>query len=356
MSSNGTKPRSDKAGLATLWNEFWFAPMPAFNFAFFRTVLGLLAFVWFATLAPDFNAFFAQESLAPDPIPGRGVINIFRWFPSDVSLQVGLATALVVSTMLVVGYKSRIAGPILAVLVASFMAENRMLWNAGDNLLQSLCLLFGVYCLLTPSSDLDVSLRRSAQTASSFKVGRIWFLQMVRIQMSIVYLVAFLTKIPGTSWRDGTATMTVFRLTTLERFATPAWLETNYFVANFLTWSSLALEGLLPFLLWNRRTRPYAIVAAVLFHIAIDFALAIGLFSWIMVLGLSTFLNPNFGSTFLQIFRNSPAAHPAHPALQTPTLRALDLYDTRPERPLTTSNTTLNGASNARKKRQCDEH
>ncbi len=285
---------------AAQWRGFWLAPMPSAGFALFRTGLGVLTFLWFATLIQDLDAFFGADSLALAPIAGKGTFNVYRLFPpSSGVLWLGVGLGLVASTMLIIGRNTRAAGPFLAILFASTMAENRMLWNAGDDLLQTFCLLFGLYCLLTPSADLDTPLRSSFHLNKPLRTGRVWLFQMIRIQMSIVYLVAGVAKIPGAAWRDGTATITVFRLETLERFPTPGFLETNFYVANIATWSTLVLECSLPLLLWNKRSRPYAVVAAVVFHIAIDWTLAIGLFSWIMILGLSAFWHPgsDTGST-----------------------------------------------------------
>ncbi len=283
--------------IAGLINRFWFAPTPAFNFALFRTGLGLVAFVWFATLIPDFAAFFGDGSLTIPQRPGRGAFNIFHLLRSDTYLWIGLALGMLASSGLIVGKLTRIGGPVLGVLIPAFMAESPMIWNAGDTLLQTFCLLFGVFCLLTPSADLDTPLRASAGSDTSLTTGRLWFFQMLRIQMTIVYLIAFLAKIPGSMWRDGTATMVAFRLETMQRFPVPASFEDNFFVGNFTTWGALALEGSLPFLLWNRRTRSAAVVAAVIFHLMIDWSMTIGLFSWVMIIGLTSFLGPDFGTS-----------------------------------------------------------
>ena len=275
------------------FSRFWLAPAPAFNFALFRTGLGLVAFVWFATMIPDFSTFFGGGSLAIPQTPGRGAFNIFHVLQSDTYLWIGLALGLLASCGLIVGKLTRIGGPMLAVLIPGFMAESPMIWNAGDTLLQTFCLLFGIFCLLTPSADLDTPLRASAGSDSPLATGRLWFFQMVRIQMTLVYLIAFLAKVPGSMWRDGTATMVAFRLETMQRFPVPASFENNFFVGNFTTWGALILEGSLPFLLWNRRTRSAAVVAAVIFHLMIDWSMTIGLFSWVMIVGLTSFLGPD---------------------------------------------------------------
>lgn len=277
------------------FSRFWLAPMPAFNFALFRTGLGLATFIWFATLIPDFTTFFGEGSLAIEQLPGKGTFSVYHLFKSDIYLWIGLTLAILASGTLIAGRLTRIGGPVLGVLVPSFMAENRMLWNAGDDLLQTFCLLFGIFCLLTPSADLDTSLRGARGSDSTLTTGRMWFFQMVRIQISIVYLIAFLAKIPGSMWRDGTAAMVALRLETMQRLPVPALFENNLLVGNLTSWGTLVLEGALPFLLWNQRTRSAAIAAAVVFHLMIDWSMTIGLFSWVMILGLTTFLTPVSG-------------------------------------------------------------
>jgi len=257
------------------WSRFWFAPASAFNFALFRTGLGLVTFVWFVTLIPDFDAFFGPEGIGLQPAPRSQWFTIFTWFDSPVFIRITVWLGLIASGMLIAGKLTRVGGPALAIFVPSIMAENQILWNAGDDLLQTFCLLFGLYCLLTPSNSLDIplQLRDPASNLRRLRNGHTWFFQLVKVQMAAVYLVAFISKVPGSA-----------------RFPTPSIFENNFFVGNLFTWTSLMLEGLLPLLLWKKKTRVYAIAAAVTFHLAIDWTLTIGLFSWIMILGLSAFL------------------------------------------------------------------
>jgi len=285
----------------------------AFNFALFRTGLGLLTFIWLVTLLPDFDAFFGTGSLAMERSPGTGWFSIFQWFESDTFLQIGLGLGLAASGTLIFGKLTRVGGPALALLIPSIMTDNLLLWNAGDHLLQTLLLLFGFYCLLTPSSDLDTPLQFQEPASKDRLLSNsgVWLFQLVKIQMAIVYLVAFIAKVPGSTWRDGTASMIVFRLENMERFHTPGWLETNFLIGNTITWASLALEAALPILLWKRSTRPYAIAAAAVFHLVIDWTLTIGLFSWIMILGLTAFLPSDLSARLQSMGRRLKTYRPS---------------------------------------------
>lgn len=267
--------------LSARWQYWWFTPAAPQRIVIFRTGLGLITLLWFATLLPDAADFFGRASLAPQELRLTGKFTIYRWFDFDRAVHMGLWIGVLASGCLLMGKFTRVAGPVIAVLVTSTMAENPVLWNAGDGLLQTFVVLFGLYCLLTPSPNLQA--------------GPVWFFQLVKLQMTVVYLIAFISKVPGSTWREGTAVMSVFRLDGLERLPTPDFLETNFLLGNVLTWGALLLEGALPVLLWRRSTRLFAVGSAVVFHLIIDWALAIGLFSWVMILGLLAFIESTDG-------------------------------------------------------------
>lgn len=295
--------------IADKWNQFWFSPIESsFNFSIFRTGLGVIAFIWLATFIPDLTTFFGNSGLDPSPFYQTTRLGIFRLLTADIFLWIGLLLGLVASGLMIWGRYVKFAGPTLAVLVASFMGENRLLWNAGDEVLRTFTLFFAVFCLLTPSYVLDTPIGKAAKLNVSLPEGRNWLFRLVQIQMTIIYLVTFLAKIPGESWRNGTAAMTMFRLESMERFYVPGFLESNFFLGNLITWATLILEGTLPFLLWNRRARPYAVAAGVAFHLIIAWSISIGIFSWVMILGYVPFLSAGFLGNARRVFRRDTAA------------------------------------------------
>ncbi len=75
-------------------------------------------------------------------------------------------------------------------------------------------------------------------------------------------------------------------------FLPVSWFDAAWFVKS-ITWTSLALELILPFALWWPPTRRLAVVVGILFHLAIEATLNLFLFEWIMILGLIAFLQPH---------------------------------------------------------------
>lgn len=263
-----------------------FAPMPQHPYVLFRTMVGLVGLVWFTTLVPDLTALFGENGLYPDPAYDGANLGLFQWFTGDIWLYVAAFGGIASSISMLFGRAVRLAGPMLAILVFAFMADNWILWNSGDQLFRTVSVLFGCYCLLTPSAVLNVGWKPESVT------GPIWLFRLLQIQLTIIYLVTFFEKVGGESWRNGTATITVFRMETLDRFPVPELFLTNIGLANIMTWSVLVVEGLLPVLLWNSRTRRWMIMIGVSFHLVIDWTLNIGIFSWIMIAVYCTFLQP----------------------------------------------------------------
>jgi hypothetical protein len=70
-------------------------------------------------------------------------------------------------------------------------------------------------------------------------------------------------------------------------------------VSTVLTFSTLALEFCLPFLLWTRRTRRAGIVLGLLLHAGFDYALRLGFFFWVMAIGYIAFLTPSEAARIL---------------------------------------------------------
>lgn len=57
-----------------------------------------------------------------------------------------------------------------------------------------------------------------------------------------------------------------------------------------MSWGGAAYDLLIPFLLWTRRTRPLALLLALGFHLTVWALFPIGIFPWLMLLGLLPFL------------------------------------------------------------------
>ena len=88
----------------------------------------------------------------------------------------------------------------------------------------------------------------------------------MQFQVCLVYGAGFLANLRGSMWRDGTAVYIVQQLSEFERFPMPDFLH-SVWASRWLTWGTLALEGLFPILVWFKETRLPILATLVLFHL-----------------------------------------------------------------------------------------
>ena len=271
----------------TRWNAFWFTERDERTLTVLRLGLGGLLFAWALSLAPDLPAFFSAGGILPEP-------RLVTRRPSLLSLGgdawlFGLYGALLVAAAAVfAGWRVRVFAPLLWLLVVSFQARNPLLWNAGDSLLR----VFAAYLALQAvwTGDLGGPLR-AAPLGRPGRLAPYWGVRLFQLQMTAVYAFAALDKLRGETWRDGSAVPRALRLAEFQRFPVPGFVQEAPWGA-LLTWGTLGLELALPLLLWWPRSRAAAIAAAIAFHLALDYGLRIGFFSFAMALGCLAFLPP----------------------------------------------------------------
>jgi len=283
----GATPTIDLLGalFAVQWKRltgFLFPQISGATVAAFRTVLGLINLVWLATLLPDLEWFYGFRAVNP-PLPfERGRWNVFLLVDSEVWVGPAVALGILAALGLITGRAVRLSALVLAVLTTSLIRENSLIWNAGDGLLRIVTVLFALGCLVTPKAALTTRLFGTLDETGR----RVWpqvpgfALRLAQLQLTAIYLSAVVEKLPGERWQDGTAAAMALKLETMERFWTPDFLTESLLVANALTWSTLFLELALPFWLWTKRTRMFAIIAGVSMHAAFDYGLHIGVFSY----------------------------------------------------------------------------
>jgi hypothetical protein len=78
-------------------------------------------------------------------------------------------------------------------------------------------------------------------------------------------------------------------------------------IANLMTYGTLAVEGSLAVLVWNRRARPWVLLAGVFLHLGIELTIRVGFFSLGMITLYLVFLDPDWAAAHLLAFRKRQA-------------------------------------------------
>ncbi|MCF8714945.1 HTTM domain-containing protein [Joostella atrarenae] len=128
-----------------------------------------------------------------------------------------------------------------------------------------------------------------------------WTIDSIKLLLGIVYFYAGLAKL-NSDW--------LFKAMPLK-----IWLPTQYdlpligsllqqeWMHYFLSWSGAAYDLSIPFLLLNKKTRPYAFFAVVFFHVLTRILFPIGMFPFIMIVSALVFFDASFHIKILEFLR-----------------------------------------------------
>jgi hypothetical protein len=244
-----------------------------------RIAVGLLTIGWTLSLLPDAATFLGSSGVQrelPTYDSGAWVVQLG---PPYVVLTVLLAAAVA----LAVGWRTRVASVVVAVLLLAIQRRDPWIINSGDLLLRELAF----FVMLMPAGEtwsLDAR-RRGVE-----RLRAPWALRLVQLQISALYLFSVWAKVRGHAWNDGTAVGIALQLEDLQRLAAPDWLATSLLASALLTYSSLAVEAALAFGLWLPRLRYWVMAAGIGLHLGIETSLLIGWFSLAVICSYVAFV------------------------------------------------------------------
>lgn len=285
------------------WRRFWFEPQSTSSLALYRIAYGTLVILWAISLTPDLQAFAGGAGVAPDPSRLPWPWSVLWSADATHALAAGCLTLVVLAACaVVVGWHTRVATVLLAVTVVALQQRNPLILNSGDVLLR----LEGIYLMLAPAgAALSIDQRRMGGNGWCTSTRAPWALRLVQVQVTVMYLSTALAKVVGGAWLAGTAMWSVWHLEELQRMPTvAAWMAAPGIV-RAASVGTLVLEVAIGVLVWSRRARPWVLFLGVVFHLAIDATMMVGVFSWAVLVAYLTFLPPDVGDRVVSTFREA---------------------------------------------------
>jgi hypothetical protein len=178
--------------------------------------------------------------------------------------------------------------------VISFERRNPFIFNSGDAVIRNT----SFFLMLAPAGaalSLD-RLRRGRSGFWTFPTRSYWPIRLMQIQLCVIYLAAVWAKVRGVTWNDGTAVAYALRIDDLARFPLPHFVAESPLIVGLATYATLAVELSLPILVWNRKARPFVLLAGLGMHMSIDYRIMVGFFSYAMIVMYLSFLPPERAS------------------------------------------------------------
>jgi hypothetical protein len=207
-------------------------------------------------------------------------LNLLTVIPQDDAwIEALFWISLSSAVLLTLGLLTRINSVLVFVCLTSIQQRNLYILHGGDTFLR----LAGFFLMFAPAGaavSLDRMIRiRRGKESRNIQPRSPWAQRMIQLQLSFMYVMAFLLKIEGTPWLLGTALFYVYHLDELRRFPLP----TGFFRPTVLKlggWFAIGLEFSLGFLIWVKEFRYVLLALGLLFHLWLEYSLNIPMFQW----------------------------------------------------------------------------
>jgi hypothetical protein len=119
-----------------------------------------------------------------------------------------------------------------------------------------------------------------------------WNIDVLKLMMAILYFYAGLAKI-NSDWLLHALPLKIW-LPARNDMSVIGFLFNYAWVPYLFSWFGCIYDLSIPFLLWKNRTRPFAYLAVIVFHLLTAILFPIGMFPHIMIVAALIFFSPNF--------------------------------------------------------------
>ena len=291
-----------------IYNNFFNIFKPWFqvdsrSLGIFRILLGILCFIDITRRWDFIDVFYTNNSIisASSSNSYYKMFTLLTSFTKSWEVHIFLFIGIIGSICLTIGYKTKLAHIISAIVIISLHNRAIILENAADMFFNSI-LIWTLFLPLGISYSID-ALKKSLsdfkdnsienlndKNLGINKPSKIYSLAYFAIlyQISAIYFFTALNK-SGYDWNNGSA---VYKMFQLDTFLTPVgFFMRDYItptVSKFLTYSTIYLEYSIPILLfipfYSYIFRFVAVIALTIFHTTIRMSVKIGLFSQTMMI------------------------------------------------------------------------
>jgi hypothetical protein len=258
-----------------------------------RIALALVLLIDLLRRIPDLTLWYSNHGLLTNHVllwrpPTQWMFSLFFLASWEDEAALGFILCGIVYAALLVGWRTRLFQFLSAIAVWSLHGRVTLVENGGDWMLSELAL----WTMFLPlGRRFSVDALRAARAAPDAPADETPVLSVavlaLLVQLAVSYLFNALHK-GGATWRQGTAVHVVLHQ---DRMVTAfgVWMRPHMTLglSRVLTYSSLAMETALPFLILSPLrqsvTRRLAIVFMVSLHLGLQLFINVGVFSLVMM-------------------------------------------------------------------------
>jgi predicted DCC family thiol-disulfide oxidoreductase YuxK len=296
--------RRPVAAVHQAWCLLWFQNASTMPLEIARAGIGALLLVHYCWATPRLFEFWTDAGWMPLWVamqwnnPG---LSLFFYFTAPWQLVAFHIFFLLCCLAFMVGWRTSWVKWVLYIGKLSYDYRNQVLPYGADLVLSCLLLIF---CLAPVGRAMSLDRVRAVRaakcgdlTATVPPFSSPWAgacIRLMQIQMAVIFFYTGVSKIKWDAWRNGDALWLVLSSFDYYNRVYVDILAHHYWIGIVATYATIFIELAYPFLIWQRRTRPYLLAAAIFLHL--QFALFLGLiyFSFVMIMGHMSFLDPDW--------------------------------------------------------------
>lgn len=317
------------------WDRFFFTPTDPVMLGWIRILVGSVLFYIHVSSAPFVLDFIGPEAWVDEEVyaelhdlryhpkhnlPGnvpqsQGDIEQVQlkhrfitpygfsiWFliNDPFWVKVTYYAGIVCVGLFTLGFCTRVTGILSWAFHLSYLHRSMMIWFGMDAMMSFMML----YLCVGPSGSvvsIDSWIRRKRAGGAASPVITSWSanlaLRLMQVHMCVVYFIAGIAKLQGSSWWNGHATWLTMNSPMFNEGLDIGWLADPrmgewfwHYFCFITTYTTLAFEITFPFLIWNRYLRPWMLFLAFMLHAGIGIFMGLGGFGLVMLAGCMSFI------------------------------------------------------------------
>jgi predicted DCC family thiol-disulfide oxidoreductase YuxK len=294
------------APLSRLWSRVWFQDRPTSPLEIARIGIGAGLLLHYVLASPYLFTFWGDDGWLPrallteDPLD-PWTQSVLFYFNAPWQWIAFHAFFLFCCAAFMLGWRTSWVKWFVLIGQLSYDNRNQDMGYGVDQILPCLLLIL-CFAPIGRAISLDrvrevrlakrKNLRADPSPFSSPWAGACT--RLMQIQMAVVFFFSATDKLRGEDWWNGNAIWLVFSNNDYYHETLLNFLAGQYWLVNIATYATVLIEIAYPFLIWQRRSRPYLLAGAIFLHL--QFAALMGLFyfSWVMIMGHMSFVRPEW--------------------------------------------------------------
>jgi hypothetical protein len=194
----------------------------------------------------------------------------------------------------------RVVSIIIYILTINIDNKVYVILDGGNNLIH----LFLLYFILIDPAKKTTSQKAGFWAKLNNGFTNLAFL-MCQLQIVMMYLIAGLSKVGGALWQNGTA---IYYTLQVDEYTHPLAkdLVARYAVLTVIgSYLTLLYQVMFPWLVWNRKVRPYLLTVGSCIHLQISFVMGLFMFGFAIAVSYFSFASEPFAEKILRAFDSS---------------------------------------------------